>query len=195
MSSKPIFFATQSVFRKWLLKNHDKEKELFLGYYKISSGKPSITWSQSVDEALCFGWIDGIRRSIDSESYVIRFTPRRVSSSWSDVNLKKVDELSRLGLMTPAGLQIFEKRKLANVKKYSGKNISYKLDEIFIKVFKANKKAWAFFCAQTPSYQKVTSKWVVTAKKEETRLKRLTTLIKDSEAGRKIKPMRNDSKK
>lgn len=195
MTKKPIFFATQSDFRKWLKKNHDKESELFLGYYKVSSGKPSITWSQSVDEAICFGWIDGIRRSIDSESYVIRFTPRKPSSNWSTINLKKVEELTKLGLMAPAGIKVFEKRKLENRETYSYKNDSYKLTSTFEKKFKANKNAWAFFNAQTPSYQRVTIKWVATAKKEETRQARFQTLIDDCQAGRKIKPMSYNSKK
>ena len=195
MSNKPIFFKSQSDFRKWLEKNHDKEKELLLGYYKISSGKPSLTWSQSVDEAICFGWIDGIRRSIDSESYMIRFTPRKTTGNWSAVNLKKVEELTKLGLMTPSGIQIFKKRKLANTKQYSYENSGYSLNEKFLRRLKANKKAWAFFSTQAPSYQKVTTKWILTAKREETQLSRLQTLITDSEAGRRIKSMNYKSKK
>lgn len=194
MIGKPIFFANQSDFRKWLEKNHDKEKELFVGYYKIASGKPSLTWSQSVDEAICFGWIDGIRRSIDSESYMIRFTPRKITSNWSEVNLKKVEMLTKLGMMTPAGIKIFKNRKRANTKQYSYENGSYKLDEKFAKRFRSNKKAWKFFSAQAPSYQKVTIKWVVTAKREETRLTRLQTLITDSEAGRRINAMSYNKK-
>jgi uncharacterized protein YdeI (YjbR/CyaY-like superfamily) len=107
----PIFFRDQKEFRKWLEKNHKTSTELLVGFYKVNSGKPNMTWSQSVDEALCFGWIDGIRRSIDKESYCIRFTPRKPTSNWSNVNIKKVEELKRKGLMTKSGLDAYKKRK------------------------------------------------------------------------------------
>ncbi|MEO6905944.1 MAG: hypothetical protein ABI148_06255, partial [Ginsengibacter sp.] len=116
---KPTFFSTQAVFRKWLEKNHEKAGELLVGFYKVSSGKPSITWSESVDEAICFGWIDGIRRSIDEESYSIRFTPRKSTSIWSAINIKKVEELTKKKLMDPAGINAFSKRKEHKSRIYS----------------------------------------------------------------------------
>jgi uncharacterized protein YdeI (YjbR/CyaY-like superfamily) len=106
-SKRPRFFPSQLDFRKWLEKNHNKETELIVGFYKVGTGKPSLTWSQSVDQALCFGWIDGIRKSIDNESYCIRFTPRKPSSNWSAINIKKVEELTKLGLMKPEGTKHF----------------------------------------------------------------------------------------
>src|SRR6187549_365301 len=118
----PTFFANQSDFRKWLQKNHTKETELLVGFYKVGSGKPSMTWSQSVDQALCFGWIDGVRKSIDKDSYQIRFTPRKQTSIWSAVNIKKIEELTKQGLMQPEGLASFEKKQEAKSKIYSHEN-------------------------------------------------------------------------
>jgi uncharacterized protein YdeI (YjbR/CyaY-like superfamily) len=182
----PTFFATQFDFRKWLKKNHNKEKELLVGFYKIGSGKKSITWSQSVDEALCFGWIDGVRKSIDNDSYTIRFTPRKPKSIWSAINIKKVDELTKQGLMQPAGLSAFNKREESRSKIYAYENMPVKLNPKFEKKFKANKKAWNFFQSQAPSYRRVTIYRVMSAKQEATKLSRLTKLIAESEAGRKI---------
>ena len=192
---KPMFFAKQSELRKWFEKNYKKEAELLVGFYKVSSGKPSITWSESVDEALCFGWIDGVRRSIDEESYCIRFTPRKASSNWSAVNIKKVEELTRLGLMKPEGLEAFNKRQDSRSKIYSYENEPVKLDKKFEKQFQANKKAWTFFNSLPPSYRKVTINWVMSAKQQTTRESRLKTLIDDSEAGLRIKQLRYSSKK
>jgi uncharacterized protein YdeI (YjbR/CyaY-like superfamily) len=141
---KPTFFAKQSHFRKWLEKNHKKKTELLVGIYKVGSGKPSVTWSQSVDEALCFGWIDGVRKSIDESSYSIRFTPRRSGSIWSAINIKKVEELTKQGLMKPAGIASFEKRKENKSRIYSYEKEPLKLSPAFEKKFKANKKAWNF---------------------------------------------------
>ena len=137
----PMFFAKQSHFRKWLKKNHKKETELLVGFYKVGSGKPSITWSQSVDEALCFGWIDGIRKSIDKDSYTIRFTPRRTNSIWSTVNINNVEQLIKQGLMQPAGLEVFNKRKESKSGIYTYENEPVELDPNFEKKFKANQKA------------------------------------------------------
>jgi uncharacterized protein YdeI (YjbR/CyaY-like superfamily) len=186
---KLVFFSTQKHFRKWFEKNHKKEKELFVGYYKVSSGKPSVTWSESVDEALCFGWIDGIRRSVDDESYCIRFTPRKPNSNWSAINIKKVEDLTKLGLMKPEGLHSFSLRKENKSKIYSYENPLVSFDKSFEKLFKANKKAWAFYQTTTPTYRKVTTRWVMSAKQEETRLKRLEELIRDSQVGKKIKAL------
>src|SRR5436190_19380271 len=137
----PTFFAKQADFRKWLQKNHKKETELLVGFYKVRSGIPSNTWSQSVDEALCFGWIDAVRKSIDKDSYQIRFTQRKPTSIWSAINIKKIEELTEQGLMQPAGLAIFEKRKEGKSKIYSYENEGRKFTQNFEKQFKANKKA------------------------------------------------------
>ncbi len=166
-----------------------KKKNLFVGFYKVSSGKPSITWSQSVDEALCFGWIDGIRRSIDEESYCIRFTPRNPKSNWSAINIKKVEELKKLGLMKPEGLTAFSFRKEEKSKIYAYENPAVTFDKSYEKKFKTNKSAWKFFKSTAPTYQKVTTRWVMSAKQEETRLKRLDELIRDCALGKKIKAM------
>ncbi len=189
-SNKPVFFTTKKDLRKWFQKNHKKEKEFLIGFYKVSSGKPSITWSQSVDEALCFGWIDGIRRSIDDESYCIRFTPRNPKSNWSAVNIKKAEELTKLGLMKPEGLKAFSLRKENRSKVYSYENPSCEsLINLLKKKFKANKQAWKHFQSMPPSYQKTTTRWVMSAKQEKTRLKRLDELMRDCAAGKKIKAM------
>ena len=179
----PIFFANQADFRKWLQKNHRKETELLVGFYKVHSGKPSMTWSQSVDEALCFGWIDGVRKSIDEDSYQIRFTRRKSTSIWSAINIKKVEELTKQGLMQPAGLASFEKRTEVKSKIYSYEKDKVELTQSFRKLFKANKKAWDYFQSLAPSYRKVSAHWVMSAKQETTKIKRLNQLIADSAAG------------
>jgi len=186
---KLVFFSTQKDLRKWFEKKHKKEKELFVGYYKISSGKPSVTWSESVDEALCFGWIDGIRRSVDEESYCIRFTPRKPKSNWSAVNIKKVEDLTKLGLMKPEGLKAFDFCKEEKSKIYAYENPEVLFDKSSEKLFKANNKAWVFYQTTTPTYRKVTTRWVMSAKQESTRLKRLNELITDCAADRNIKAM------
>lgn len=178
----PIFFAKQSDLRKWLDKNHMKEAELLVGFYKVDSRKPSMTWSQSVDEALCFGWIDGVRQSIDKDSYQIRFTPRKPTSIWSAVNIRKVEELIKQGLMRPAGLASFENRKENMSKIYSYENAEAKFSSEFENQFKANKKAWDYFQSLAPSYRKPSMNWVMSAKQETTKLKRLNELIADSQA-------------
>src|SRR3989339_834768 len=139
---EPLFFHGSKEFRKWLEKNHETEKELIVGYYKKETGKPSMIWSESVDQALCFGWIDGIRRSIDTESFCIRFTPRRSGSNWSKVNIKKVEELQEAGLMTPAGLELFNNRKDKSGDSYSYENLPASLSPEMDKLFRKNKSAW-----------------------------------------------------
>lgn len=186
----PSFFATPPDFRKWLQKNHTIKTELVVGFYKISSGKKSITWSESVDQALCFGWIDGIRKSIDDESYCIRFTPRKSGSIWSSVNIKKIELLTKEGLMHPKGIESFEKRKDDKSGIYSYEKAPVALSKDFEKKLKANKKAWAFIKSMPPTYQKIVTNWVMSAKQEATRIKRLNDLINDSEAGIKIKSQR-----
>jgi len=180
---KPIFFAKQSDFRKWLQKNHKRETELLVGFYKVGSGKPGMTWSQSVDEALCFGWIDGVRKSIDKDSYQIRFTQRKPTSIWSAINIKKVAELTKQGKMQPAGLVSFEKRTEQKSKIYTYENEEAKFTQTFEKEFKANKKAWSYFQSLAPSYKKLSTHWVMRAKQDSTKTKRLSELIGDSEKG------------
>jgi len=183
------FFASASKFRQWLAANHERATELWVGFYKKGSGKPSLTWPESVDEALCFGWIDGIRKGVDDISYTIRFTPRRPRSIWSAVNVKRAQELTKLGLMQPAGLAAFQKRREDRSRVYAYEQQERMLDEAYEKKLRANKKAWAFFQTQPAWYQRTASWWVISAKKEETRLKRLATLIADSAAGRTIAPL------
>jgi len=180
------FFETQDEFRKWLEKHHEKEKELIVGFYKLGSGKPSMNWSQSVDQALCFGWIDGIRKSIDKECYSIRFTPRRSTSIWSAINLKKVEELIKAGLMKPAGLKAFSLRTDNKSKIYSHEKETACLDSAYEKQFKADKIAWDFFMKQAPSYKKVITHWIMSAKQEKTRQTRLEKTINESRQQKRV---------
>lgn len=190
------FFATPDEFRAWLEKNHATEKELFVGFYKRGSGKPSLTWPESVDAALCYGWIDGVRNAIDELSYRIRFTPRKPTSTWSAINVKRVAELKELGLMRLAGIKAFEVRKgdKTGIYAYEQRN-NAKLPPAYEKKFRANKKAWAFFQSQPPWYQRTASYRVISAKQEATREKRLAQLIRDSEAGQPIKELRRTGSK
>ena len=187
---KPIFFATPSEFRAWLEEYHNTAQALLVGVYKKNSGKPSITWPESVDEALCFGWIDGVRKRIDDVSYTIRFTPRKPRSTWSAVNVKRATELARLGLMHPTGLKAFEERveEKSGLYGYEQPN-TIELDDAYEQQFRTNPLAWDFFQAQPPSYRRTATWWVISAKQEETRLKRLARLIEDSEHGRTIPPL------
>jgi uncharacterized protein YdeI (YjbR/CyaY-like superfamily) len=180
------FFATQAAFREWLEKHHKKETELLVGFYKVSSSKPSMTWSQSVDQALCFGWIDGVRRSIDAESYSIRFTPRRSSSIWSAINIHKVEELNKVGLMTPEGQKAFDLRTENKSRIYSHEKEPAILDPNYESQFRMNPIAWEFFNSQAPSYKKVMTHWIMTAKQEKTRLSRLEKTIQISEQQKRM---------
>ena len=179
----PLFFATQDEFRQWLETNHDKESALIVGFYKVNSGKPSMTWSESVDQALCFGWIDGVKHSLDQDSYQIRFTPRKKNSIWSAVNIKKVEGLIEKGLMRNAGLVSFNHRTEDKSKIYSFENEEVKFSPELEAIFKSNKAAWDYFQSLAPTYRKPSSNWVMSAKQESTRLKRLHELIADSEKG------------
>ena len=183
----PKFFKTPLVFRKWLAAHHARSKELWVGFYKKNSGKPSIDWPESVDEALCFGWIDGIRKSIDEESYMIRFTPRKPTSVWSAVNIKNVQKLVEENRIQPAGLIAFAARKENRSGIYSYEQRSAELVEPYLGKMKRNKAAWRFFQAQPTSYRKVMNWWVVGAKQEETRGKRLERLIEESAQGRRMR--------
>ena len=179
---KPIFFAKPSDLRTWFEKNHHKEKEVHVGFYKVASGKQSITWSESVDQALCFGWIDGVRKSIDDVSYFIRFTPRKPTSIWSAINIKKVKELTKQGLMKPDGILAYSKLDEKKSKIYSYEKAEVKLAVEYEKKFKVNKKAWTFFQALAPGYKKTAIHRIMDAKQEATRLRKLDILIANSEA-------------
>ncbi|KQT26327.1 bacteriocin-protection protein [Chryseobacterium sp. Leaf405] len=180
------FFETPEKFRKWLQNHYKTEKELLVGFYKVNTKKPSMTWPESVDQVLCFGWIDGVRKSIDEESYSIRFTPRKSTSIWSTVNVKKIEELTKAGLMTAEGIKAFELRKEEKSGIYSHEKEPAVLDSDYEKQFKANRKAWEFFNNQAPSYKKVMLHWIMRAKQEKTRLSRLEKTIKESESGKRV---------
>jgi uncharacterized protein YdeI (YjbR/CyaY-like superfamily) len=183
---EPKFFKLPADFRKWFETNHESVTELWVGYYKKDSGKPSITWPQSVDQALCFGWIDGIRKSIDDTSYMIRFTPRKPRSTWSNVNIKRAGELIEQGLMQSTGLKAFAARQEYRSGIYTYEQRSPELPAQYADKLKKNRAAWKFFQSQPPSYRKALNWYVLSAKKEETRLKRLGHLIKYSAQGLKI---------
>jgi uncharacterized protein YdeI (YjbR/CyaY-like superfamily) len=183
---KPKFFPMQADFRRWLEENHDKETEIIIGYYRVDSGKTAMTWSQSVDEALCFGWIDGVRRKIDEESYCNRFTPRKAKSIWSAVNIAKVAELTSKGLMKPAGIAAFAKREESKSKIYAYENELKQFSDEFEERFKRDEKAWDFFEKQANWYKKQMINWVITAKQEATREKRLEKLIAESACERRV---------
>ncbi|MCI0416296.1 YdeI/OmpD-associated family protein [bacterium] len=183
---KITYFKSQAEFRKWLEKNHDKTSEAWVGFHKKSSKKTGISYPEALDEALCYGWIDGIRKSVDESSYTIRFTPRKPQSSWSAVNIKRFTELSELRLVRPPGLKAFQESDQKKTVKYSDERKGAKLDAASEKKFKAHKAAWEFFTSQAPWYQRTSIFWVMSAKQEETRLKRLAALINDSENKRRI---------
>ncbi|TSD67480.1 bacteriocin-protection protein [Inquilinus sp. KBS0705] len=183
---EPHFFATPADFREWLQANYDKQTELLVGFYKTGSGKASITWPQSVDEALCFGWIDGVRRSRDEESYTIRFTPRKPNSIWSAVNIKKVAELTEKGLMQAAGLAAYAKRQEHKSAIYSFEVAEMVLSPAYEQQFKANPKAWDWFKNQAPWYRKLSVHRVMSAKQAKTQQSRLNKLIAASEKGERI---------
>jgi uncharacterized protein YdeI (YjbR/CyaY-like superfamily) len=192
---KHLFFPSPAHWRRWLATHHNKQDELWVGLCKRAAAKPSITWPEAVDEALCFGWIDSVRRSIDEESYTIRFTPRRSSSTWSTANVNRVAELIKNGRMRPAGLRAYNQRTRKNTGVYSfEQRRRIKLPRAYGSRFKAKAGAWGFFSSQAPWYQRTATFWVVSAKREETRLKRLATLIEDSAHGRTIAPLRRTKK-
>jgi|SRR5271165_1648379 len=183
---KPTFFTSQSAFRRWLAQHHSEVRELWVGFYRKESGRGGITYPEALDEALCFGWIDGLRKAVDDFSYTIRFTARKTDSIWSEVNTKRVDELIKLGRMQEPGLAAFNARDLKRSRQYSYERNNARLDAAHEERFKTNARAWEFFRSQAPWYQRTTAWWVVSARREETRLKRLATLIEDSEKGRRI---------
>jgi len=191
----PAFFASPSELRAWFEQNHQTTQELWIGFYKTSSGQPSITWPESVDRALCFGWIDGVRKSIDDISYSIRFTPRKPHSIWSSVNVKRMSELIELGLVQPAGLKAFNERDQKKSGRYSyEQRKTLKLDPAYENQLRAHTKAWEYFQSRPPSYQQPAIFWVMSAMQEGTRLKRLAVLIECSEQGRTIPPLTRPSR-
>ena len=183
---KPLFFATPEEFGAWLEEHHESATELLVGFHKKGSGKPSITWPESVEQALRFGWIDGVRRSLGEDSYTIRFTPRKSSSNWSAVNIRRATELAKQGLMHAAGLRAFEQRREEKSRIYSYENAPRTLPPEYEKQFRANRKAWEWFKEQPPFYHRLTTFWVISAKREETRARRLAKLIEDSANGRRV---------
>lgn len=183
---KPRYFRSADEFRSWLAENHAKYTELLVGFYKKDSRKPSITYPEALDQALCFGWIDGVRKSVDGLSYSVRFTPRKKDSYWSKVNTKRAKELCKLGLMQPAGLKAFAARDPAATRRYSFERENAKLPPAYLKKFKATPEAWAFFQSQAPSYQRVAAWYVISAKQEETRLRRLQNLIEESRKNQRV---------
>ena len=172
----PTFFETPEAFRAWLEENHETAIELSVGFRKKVTGQASITWPQAVDQALCFGWIDGVRHSIDEDSYRIRFTPRRPKGIWSQMNIRRIEELQALGLVDPAGLAAFEAGK-GRTNEYSHERGAQVFSEAETAKFQANAPAWANFQAFPPSYRKVAIHRVVSAKGAETRARRMTILI------------------
>lgn len=185
--SDPIYFASAEEFREWLALHHDSERELLVGFHKKGTGRPSMTWSESVDEALCVGWIDGVRRSVEGERYTIRFSPRRASSVWSNVNIRRAEALIASGRMQPAGLRAFEARKPDRSGVYSFEQRGEAaLTEEMTERFRANVAAWRFWESQPPGYRRTATWYVASAMKEETRARRLEKLIADCVAGRRI---------
>ena len=193
---EPIYFATPAEFRAWLEANHESETELIVGFYKRASGVPSMTWPEAVDEALCFGWIDSVRHTVDQDRYTNRFTPRKPTSTWSAVNVRKVAALTKEGRMRPAGLRAFEARSESRTGIYSfeqGDEPQLAKDQQ--RRFRAEPEAWAFFSSTPPSYRRAATWWVISAKQETTRDRRLAQLIEDSRAGRRIKQLTPPSKR
>jgi uncharacterized protein YdeI (YjbR/CyaY-like superfamily) len=188
---KRRFFATPAAWRAWLARHHATSSELWVGFHKRHTGHKSITWPESVDEALCFGWIDGIRRSLGASSYMIRFTPRRAGSTWSAVNTRRALQLKKAGLMRSAGLRALADRRQSRsgIYAYEQRRKTARLPSALARTFKANAKAWRFFQSQPPWYRRTASWWIISAKQEETRARRLRILIADSARGRRIGPL------
>ena len=187
MTAGPKYFASPSEFRAWLEKHHTTATELSVGYYKRDSGVASMTWPESVDQALCFGWIDGVRNRVDAQRYRIRFTPRKTTSIWSNINIGRVKGLTKLGLMSPAGLKAFKARSDKKSGVYSfEQRTAATLPAALTKQLEADANAWTYFRAQAPGYQRIAAFWIVSAKKEETRARRFAQLLECSAAGRSI---------
>jgi len=188
-ATAPAFYASPEAWRAWLAAHHADEHEHWVGFHKRGTGRPSITWPESVDQALCFGWIDGVRKRVDDDRYMIRFTPRKRASRWSRVNVARVAELTEAGLMHPAGLAAFEARTEEGTYSYEQREAAA-FDPGRERRFRADEAAWAWFAAQAPWYRRTATHWVMSAKREETRDRRLARLIEDSAAGRAVGPLR-----
>jgi len=183
----PIFFSKPVTFRTWLEKHHQTKREQWVGFYRKASGRPSITWPEAVDEALCLGWIDGLRKTIDAESYKIRFTPRRPSSNWSAINIRRLKELMRERRVRPPGIKAFQKRVPERSGIYSYENRkSATLNDAELKLFRAESAAWKFFQRQPASYRQTATWWVVSAKRPQTQQDRLRKLIAFSKGGHRL---------
>jgi len=187
--TEPTFFRRPSDFRKWLGKNHDRTQELLIGFHRVDSGKGGITYREALDEALCFGWIDGLRKRYNADSYTIRFTTRKPDSTWSVINTTRINQLIKLGRVHPVGLKVFQQRDEKKSKLYSYEVGNCQFTDEHVRQFRANATAWEFHQAQAPWYRRVSCFWVMSAKREETRLRRLATLIDDSANGRRIKQL------
>ena len=188
---EPIYFDSATAFRKWLQRHHRSASEVLVGFHKRHTERPTLTWPESVDEALCFGWIDGVRRSVDAERYTIRFTPRKPRSIWSKVNVRKAEALIANGRMHAAGHAAFAARDNRRSGVYSFEQESpAQLTADAEAAFEAKKKAWTFFASQPPGYRRTAIWWVISAKRAETRARRLKILIDDSEAGQRIALLR-----
>ena len=184
---RPRFLRSADDLREWLGANHDTAREIQIGFYKKSSGRTGISYREAVDQALCFGWIDGITRSIDDERWTVRFTPRTPTSNWSLVNVRRAKDLIDAGLMRPSGLEAFRRRTRAGT--YSYENRPLDLDEPYLKTFRKNRRAWAFHRAQPPGYRRTAAWWVMSAKREDTRARRLAELIESSARGERIRQL------
>ena len=191
----PVFFKSANELRRWFQKNHSKASELWIGFYNVKAGSKGVSYKEAVDEALSFGWIDSIRKNLDEESYVNRFTPRKKNSIWSNINTKRIKELIDEGRVHPSGLEAFNKRVEEKAGVYSFEQDNHKLSPAFEKKFKANRKAWKYFTSKAPWYQRTSIHWVMSAKQEVTRLKRFETLVKDSESEKTIAPLTRPAKK
>jgi uncharacterized protein YdeI (YjbR/CyaY-like superfamily) len=186
----PVFFATPEEFGAWLEEHHESADELLVGFQKKGSGKPSITWPESVEQALRFGWIDGVRRSLGDESYTIRFTPRKRTSNWSLVNVAKVEELKQRGLMAPAGLRAYQARTPERTGVYAAEREEPAvLPDEFERRFRAKQRAWKWFASRPQGYRRTATHWVISAKRDETRRRRLQQLIDCSAEGRNVPPL------
>jgi len=183
----PLFFPDAPAWRVWLARHHDAESEVWVGFFRKDSGRGGLTYAEALDEALCFGWIDGIRKKVDAVSYTNRFTPRKARSYWSDVNSRRAQALIRLGRMAAPGLAAFEARDTARTAKYSFERASAAFAPEHLRTFRANRKAWAWFAAQPAGYRKVATWWVISAKQEATRVRRLDTLIAAAAAERRLR--------
>lgn len=186
----PVFFESPTAFRAWLSKNHASRTELWVGFHRKSTGRPSITWPESVDEALCFGWIDGLRKSYDEQSYVIRFTPRRSGSIWSTRNVTRIEALIEEGRVAAPGLAAWRNRDVEKTGVYSFERETAELGAARERELRKNRKAWTFFQSQPPGYRKQCAWWIISAKREATRSRRLAILVECSEAGERIPPLR-----